>query len=290
MTVWRDGEVGSGSSGSSGGGSVGISREWQEAYSVDFSTLPDQDLKALGNGDVSIDDKVWNLKNEAAATAVDVGTTPGGLKITVNPAVARRLYQLDAITACILDSPVLQYFVGTEAEGRYDIDIRFSFRFSFAGSPGNTYEGICHGMTSNTLATNRHHYIHQGSWTNVLSTLARYRTYSPGTGMSGSDMITESTLGYYPNCSRLSFLGDVSLFEYSDEDAESLSVAVWEAAYWKSRSVAQKPILSGSSAVAQHRLFFGIGNYYGSGGISSVTLHELVVEWKNSDTSVVVLV
>lgn len=45
MTVWRDGEVGSGSSGSSGGGSVGISREWQEAYSVDFSTLPDQDLK-----------------------------------------------------------------------------------------------------------------------------------------------------------------------------------------------------------------------------------------------------
>lgn len=258
---------------------------WNTAYLRDFSALSDDDLYSGGDGGKTIDNKAWVLGNVAKATDVAVGSTPAGLKITVDAGEIGRLYQLDARAGCYLYSKLAQYLAGTEAEGRNDIELRISQRFAYTGAFAGTYEGLSYGLSTPTLDANYHHWIHQGIFAGGTN-LDRVRSDGPGTLIGGLAVTTELTtpaLAYYPNCTRLTIKsGGIRQTEYSDDGAASLAAAAWSTAAWEQATAAQIPILNPGAEASGKELmwWFGVSKYYATGGITSIILKELMVEWR----------
>lgn len=275
----------SSSGGGGGGGGSAPDPQWYEAYSQDFGDLPDANLD--GDGDKVIDGHTWKLGNFANAISADVGGVVGGIRLTVDPAVAARHYLLER-TAAYFSTKIAPLLVGTDAEGRSDIEMRFVFGIGYTGAPGGTYNGLCFGLSSDVVSANYHHYIRQGHWANNGTNLDRIQTNGPGTLIAGLQHTTELStpaLAYYPKFVRISYLrGGYRLTEYSDAAATTPEDAVWSVAAWESTALQQLPQLLAAAANSGSELtvWFGIGNYYGTGGYTSITLENLRVQFRVS--------
>lgn len=281
--------MGSVNESSGGGGGSTIDLTWKTLYTKDFSTLSETDLASGGDGQKSIDGKEWNLANVANATAVGVGATSAGMKISVAAATIAKLYYGESRVGCYLWTPLSQYLVGSEAEGRSDVELRVSQRFSYGGSFAGTYEALTYGLSDPSYSNNWLAQITQGNFSNASSDFDRFQSWFPGSASAGLNRFTEANLAYIPNCARISKLQDhIYQSEFSSTVAASLGAAVFIPAFWKESTFTNIPQLNVNALNPSH-FFFGVSKYYATGGITSVTLNEFQVEWRPSISGRVVL-
>lgn len=267
-------------------------REWRQAYYRDFSALVDLDL--TGDGEKSVDGITWRVVMASNATAAAVGIAAGGLKITYNPAVTGRIYRGDARTGGYMDVKLKQFLVGTEAETRSDIEIRVSTRTSDTGTLSGTYDARAQGIASRTINASYYNWVHIGRGPTAGNPLDTFSTYGSGSTVGGVDLINNTTsvptLTWFPNCVRNTWYeGGIRQLEYGAEAAASLAVAEpWTTGSWKLASIVgtTSPIIESAQLPDFETVFyFGLNNYYGTGGLTSMTLHELKVEWRYSSNN-----
>lgn len=259
--------------------------DWSTAYYVDFSTLSDQDL-ASGSFDPgkTIDGKSWTIYNSGNCNSIGVGSSYSGLEITYNANQVGKLYIGEARQGVYLEAKLRQFFQDTNGKNRNDIEFRITTNFSYSGSFAGTYEGISYGIVSeaSTLSFASGIWIHQGNWASAGSNFDRFHCELPGTLIAGNAQLTETSLGYIPNCARLTCGADFLKFgEYNDSSSGSIGNSTFTPSVWKQGTVAAVPRFN-IYASDESTFFFGLSKYYNTGGILGLTLKELKIEWRYS--------
>lgn len=276
------------SGGGGGGGGSEVEHAWEEAYAIDFESLADQDLLPGGDGAKTISGKVWDLHNSGNATAVAVGATHGGLKKSLLASTVNKLYLGEGRPGCYLSTDLAQYLVGTPAEGKRDYELRVSFRYGIEGAYADRYEAFTVGISEAGYASSRTYQHTFGTFANASSALDRMRCWYPSGPAIGTQITQESTLGFYPNCSRISVLADHLIHgEYGDAVESSLDDADFVPAYWVECSKSSLPRLGSTHATPSH-FFFGMSHYYSGGGTTAAILKEFKVEYRKRPNEFVI--
>lgn len=264
------------------------SESWNTAYSREYSALSDTNL--FSDGDKTVDGKVWTLANSAVnGTDAGVGPTYGGLQTAVNASIAARVYQAQR-TGIWFRTNLKQYLEGTDAEGRPDVEMRISARFGYTGSFSGTFNAICCGLGTTSGSGNFNHWILTG----IQAYAMTYYSEVPGALRSGPNPYTTVSvppLSYNPNCFQISLLeGYVRHYAIADDGALDLDAAVWSVAQSRLGTTAHIPSINLHSVAAnQLHFFFGVNNYYGTGGVTAMALEEFRVEWRSASRGGVVV-
>lgn len=274
--------------GGGGGGSGGVAapQEWATAYEKDFSSGAEVNLLTGGDGEKTIDGKAWELVNSSASTAVGVGTTSGGMKITANPASPYAFcHGGSPRTSAMMRVPLRELLFGSEAEGRDDIEIRISYFLTVGGGPSAyQFEGFAHGLDpKNNTAQSGGMWIWAGHWTNSPT---RMRPIILGTDAGGPDEQTNTEVSVFPNAYRLLFRdGRLRKVERNSNATDTdLASVDWTPVKWALASTNE--IFSLVEGAANELVFlFALDNYNGGGAFTSLTLKTLKVEWRPTLTA-----
>lgn len=272
-------------SGGGGGGEGGVAapQEWATAYEIYLSAGVETNLLTGGDGEKTIDGKAWELVNSSAATAVGVGTTSGGMKITANPVNPYSFcHGGSPRTAAMMRIPLRELLKDTDAEGRDDIEIRLSYLLAVGGGPSSyQYEGFAHGLDpKNNTAQSGGAWIWAGHWDNNPT---RMRAVILGTDAGGPTEQTNSDVSVFPSAYRLLFRdGRIRKAERNSNATDTdLTAVAWTPVKWAFAGADQLFSLV-KDAEGEVCFFFALDNYAGGGAFTSLTLKRIKVEWRAS--------
>ena len=205
---------------------------WQTIYQQDFSTLANQTFAA--DGAYLIGGKIWNLWNRALATDASVGPATGGLSVDIPAATIRNYFSGRNSPYWALT--FLEMLAGTPFEGAQETELRITARLATDGGFTGTFNNRYHGAQTRVQNGGYYHWIYQGlPDRGFFSQLPN--------NLFGTDL-TFAALGYYPNVSRLSFLGNnLRKIEYSSTVAASIDTATMLSARWGQPAASFTPIL-----------------------------------------------
>lgn len=267
--------------GGDGEGGVAAPQEWQTALDLDLTAEVETNLLTGGDGEKTVGGKAWELVNSSAATAVGVGITSGGMKITANPATPYAFcHGGSPRTSAMMRVPLSELLKDTDAEGRDDIEIRLSYLLTPGGGPSAyQYEGFAHGLDpkSNT-AQSGGMWIWAGHWDNNPT---RMRAILLGTDAGGPTEQTNADVSVFPNAYRLLFRdGRLRKVERNSNATDTdLASVDWTPVKWA--LAAQNEIFSlVEDAAGELCFFFALDNYAGGGAFTSLTLKKIKVEWR----------
>lgn len=270
-------------SGGGGGGEGGVAapQEWQTALDLDLTAEVETNLLTGGDGEKTVGGKAWELVNSSAATAVGVGTTSGGMKITANPATPYAFCQGGSPrTSAMMRVPLSELLKDTDAESRDDIEIRISYLLSVGGGPSAyQYEGFAHGLDpKNNTAQSGGMWIWAGYWDNNPT---RMRAILLGTDAGGPTEQTNADVSVFPNAYRLIFRdGRLRKVERNSNATDTdLASVVWTPVKW-AVAAANELFSLVEDAAGELCFFFALDNYAGGGAFTSLTLKKIKVEWR----------
>lgn len=270
-------------SGGGGGGEGGVAapQEWQTALDLDLTAEVETNLLTGGDGEKTVGGKAWELVNSSAATAVGVGTTSGGMKITANPATPYAFcHGGSPRTSAMMRVPLSELLKDTDAESRDDIEIRISYLLSVGGGPSAyQYEGFAHGLDpKNNTAQSGGMWIWAGYWDNNPT---RMRAILLGTDAGGPTEQTNADVSVFPNAYRLIFRdGRLRKVERNSNATDTdLASVVWTPVKW-AVAAANELFSLVEDAAGELCFFFALDNYAGGGAFTSLTLKKIKVEWR----------
>ncbi len=150
-----------GGDGGGGGGDGGT--EWTTLYDRDFSTLAGADILPGGDGNVTIDDLTWYVRNVAKMASLGVGPTAGGLKIGLSPSAPDSSWFNGTRTAPSLELEISELLEGTDFENRNDVELRARAKIAFPTPlSGSLDEVITVGLETKTYDATQRYQIYQG--------------------------------------------------------------------------------------------------------------------------------
>jgi len=271
---------------SSSGGGIAAPQAWQTALDLDFTTMTETDLLTGGDGAKTIAGKTWELLNSTEATAVGVGSTSGGLKITADPVNAYSFcHSFPTRTSTMMRVPLRELLGGTLAAGRDDIEIQLSYMVVAGGGPSAyQYEGFAHGLDpKNNTQQSGGTWAWSGWWDNNPT---RMRPILLGTDAGGLTEQTNAEVSVFPNAYRWTFReGRVRKAERNGNNTDtSLSAVTWTPVKWALASTTELFSLI-EGAANELAFFFALDNYAGGGAFTSITLQKMRLEWRPSLTA-----
>lgn len=270
-TVRIGGEV----QGGGGGAATAWSADWTQIYDQDFSALADEDILPGGDGNVTIDGKIWYARNVSKMSSLHVGATHGGIKIGTVGGASGNYYQSDR-TGPAIELMLWRLLDGTDFEGRNDVEFRVTSDAKAAGSYSSAvYESLGRGLSSATYAVDRWAMAYHGS---EPAAPTRRRLYSDvaGTLLYGDATLTESDLAYFPNIAQIEMLENYAKISYSSSASAEIGDGL-QNAQCVARTSSQNWRVS--SIDAQTTLFFlAYSRNSGSNSVTDVTLKRLRVE------------
>lgn len=252
--------------------------DFSELIDVDFSTL-EADTDWNSAGDKVMGDYTAKVVLPTAATALAIGPTHGGIKISPQAATAQLLHPAGTRNAPHVIMKLAQFLAGTAAEGKNAYDLAFELEFGFAGAISQAnFEGLLAYISSQTHAAALAESMMIGTYSDANNFMESFGpTGVSASGYAALDASTGFPLTYFPSCLRFQFEAGLRTHQICG-NGETLNDAVWKTMRWFTHTSADNVPRMSPAASAQGTeaaLIFGVSEYNTSGTVTSMTLKRM---------------